>query len=180
MKHRGYVSLYRSIWNHWLWEEKPFSKGQAWIDLLLLANYKDEKFGYKDQVIEGKRGTVYRSITFLADRWGWGRDKVSRFLRQLESDGMVEVQTSTHRTTIFISNYQQFQDFGLPASVTEGDTNRQVVGSQSATGRRQVGTYNKVNNKNKLNKVNKDEGLPVQSAEEVAAAEEWFDSLDET
>lgn len=180
MKHMGYISVYRSIWNHWLWEEKPFAKGQAWIDLLLLANYKDEKFGYKDQVIEGKRGTIYRSITYLADRWGWGRDKTKRFLTQLESDGMVEVQTSTHRTTIFIRNYQYFQDFGMFPSATNEEAFRHPVDSKSSSSRRQVGTYNKVNNMNKVNKVNKEyQTISMQSAEEIAACEEWFDSLDE-
>lgn len=173
-RNMGYISVHRSIWDHWLWDDKPFSKGQAWIDLLMLANHKDDKFVYKDQVMEGKRGTVYRSLSFLAERWGWGRDKVSRFLKQLESDGMVEVYTSTHRTTITISNYAAFQDNMASPSATDGITSRRQVGSKSASGRQPVGTYNKVNNKNKVNKVNK------QSPEELAEAEAWFDSLDES
>jgi len=39
---KGWISVYRSIQGHWLWEDRPFARGQAWIDLLLQANYKDK------------------------------------------------------------------------------------------------------------------------------------------
>lgn len=97
---KGYVSIHREIMDHWIWQDKPVSKGQAWVDLILLANYKNEKFSYKDKVVEGKRGSVYRSITYLAERWGWGRDKATRFLHQLEADGMIVLDATTHQTTI--------------------------------------------------------------------------------
>ena len=40
---QGWVSVHRQIQNHWLWTDKPFSKGQAWIDMLMLANHVDNK-----------------------------------------------------------------------------------------------------------------------------------------
>ena len=39
----GWIKLHRSIQDSWLWKKYPFSEGQAWIDLLMLANYEDEK-----------------------------------------------------------------------------------------------------------------------------------------
>lgn len=179
---KGYVSVHRTIQDHWLWDDKPFSKGQAWIDMILTANYKDEKFTYKDVVIEGKRGTVYRSISSLAARWGWSRDKARRFLKQLESDGMIAVHASTHQTTISIINYGFYQD-----QVTAGvAAKRQPVGSRPSAGSQQADTYNKDNNSNKGNKKNnsksrkadsKQTGIPVQTPEELAAADDWFNSL---
>lgn len=112
---KGYVSIHREIMDHWIWQDKPVSKGQAWVDLILLANYKNEKFSYKDKVVEGKRGSVYRSITYLAERWGWGRDKATRFLHQLEADGMIVLDATTHQTTISIVNYGDYQ--GLTSTV---------------------------------------------------------------
>ena len=172
---KGYVSIHREIMDHWIWKDRPVSKGQAWVDLILLANYKSEKFAYKDKVVEGKRGTVYRSITYLAERWGWGRDKTTRFLRQLEEDGMVVVSTTTHQTTISLVNYGNYQ--GWPA--TDEATIRQEVGGKSASGRQQVGTYNKENNSNNDNKGNNFSagGAKVQTAEEIEEASRWFDSL---
>lgn len=72
---KGWIYLHRSLVDHWLWNDKPFSKGQAWVDLLLLANYEDVKIPYKGEVVTCERGVVNRSITFLADRWGWSRKK---------------------------------------------------------------------------------------------------------
>jgi hypothetical protein len=40
---RGWICLHRQIQDHWLWEDRPFSRGQAWIDLLMLANHEDKK-----------------------------------------------------------------------------------------------------------------------------------------
>lgn len=109
----GWISLHRSIQNHWLWEEKPFSKGQAWIDLIMLANYEDKKMPYKGEIITCKRGTVNLSISFLAERWGWGREKTREFLKLLESDKMVTVNATKHRTTITIENYRAYQNTDL-------------------------------------------------------------------
>ena len=172
---KGYVSIHREIMDHWIWKDRPVSKGQAWVDLILLANYKSEKFVYKDKVVEGKRGAVYRSITYLAERWGWGRDKATRFLHQLETDGMIVLDATTHQTTITIVNYGDYQ--GL--SALGGATNRQEVGSKTATGRQQVGTYNKENNSNNDNKGNNSSAGEdeVQTAEEIEEASRWFDSL---
>jgi hypothetical protein len=35
---KGFVSIHREIMDHWIWQDKPVSKGQAWVDLILLAN----------------------------------------------------------------------------------------------------------------------------------------------
>ena len=117
----GYFKVDRQIFEHWLWESKPFSKGQAWIDLIGLTNYEDKKVPYKGDVIVCKRGTVNRSISYLAKRWGWSRDKARTFLRMLESDGMVTVKATTNQTTITLLNYGKFQD----SPSTDSSTNRQ-------------------------------------------------------
>lgn len=106
----GYVYLDRHIQEGWLWEEKPFSKGQAWIDLILLANYEDKKMPYKDKIITCKRGTVNLSVLYLANRWGWDRRTVNKFLKQLQDGGSIKYKPSRYRTTIFIINYELYQN----------------------------------------------------------------------
>lgn len=39
----GWIKIHRDILYHEIWSDKPFSKGQAWIDLILLANHSDNK-----------------------------------------------------------------------------------------------------------------------------------------
>ncbi len=172
---KGYVSIHREILDHWVWNDKPVSRGQAWVDLILMANYKSQQFSYKDQVIEGKRGTVHRSITYLAERWGWGRDKASRFLRQLEADGMIVLNATTHRTTITIVNYGKYQDVQVSAL----PIGRRQVDNKPSSSRKQVGTYKKDNNVEKENKGNHSSDVQDggQSPEEIEEANQWFESL---
>lgn len=110
----GFIKLDRQLMEHWLWENEPFSKGQAWIDLLFLATHKNEKFTSGNTLIDGKRGNVYRSKTWLANRWGWSRKKVTSFLDMLQKDGMVTVKGirmgTVNGTVITIVNYGKFQD----------------------------------------------------------------------
>lgn len=146
MAAQGWVAICRAIQEHWLWTEKPFSKGQAWIDLIMLANYEDKKMPYKGEVITCERGTVNLSITLLADRWGWSRDKTRKFLRLLESDNMVTVKATTHRTTITIENYALYND--VPA------TKRRQNDSKPTASRQQADTTNNNNNINNDNNIN--------------------------
>lgn len=122
----GWIKLDRQILDHQIWIGEPFSRGQAWVDLLLLANHEDHKEVVRGEVVECKRGDVNRSIRFLAKRWNWSPNKVIRFLDLLASDGMVAVKRNTKRNTpteaITIVNYSAFQD-----SQTDGGTQNDTV-----------------------------------------------------
>lgn len=91
-----------------MWQDKPFSFGHAWIDLLLSANIKDTKFVKRSQVIEVKRGQMAISTKGFADRWGWSRGKVARFLIQLENEHQIEHQKNNVTTLITIVNYDDY------------------------------------------------------------------------
>lgn len=133
MKTGMFLKLDRGILDHWLWTKKPFSEGQAWIDLLLLANIADKKTSYKGKIITCKRGDVNYSITWLAERWKWSRDKTRNYLRLLEDDGMVTLNATTHRTTITIVNYGDFNDSVTTKNTTNTTTSRQQARQQAAT-----------------------------------------------
>ena len=130
----GYFVINRQIFDHWLWDDKPFSKGQAWIDLIGLANYEDGKTPYKGEVVTCKRGTVNRSISFLARRWGWSREKTRTFLALLASDNMVEIKATTNRTTITLINYGKYQ---LDPTTNQA-TNRQRTDSEPYKERKRI------------------------------------------
>ena len=110
---KGWISLHRQIWDNWVWKDKPFSKGQAWIDLLLMANYEDKKVLIGNQLITVKRGSFVTSVRKLCDRWGWSNTKVRAFLSLLEQDGMLIVKSDAKKTTITIVNYSDYQDSNI-------------------------------------------------------------------
>jgi hypothetical protein len=111
---KGWITLQRTITNHWIWNTEPYSKAQAWVDLLLHANHTDAKIIIKGTIIELKRGQQARSQVTLSSQWKWSRDKVKRFLHLLESDGMIEQQTSQLTSIISICNYTSYQLSATP------------------------------------------------------------------
>lgn len=113
------ILLARTIQQNFLWSDKPFSMGQAWIDLLLLAEWGDKDIVSKGEIVHLKRGQVGRSILWLADRWGWSRKRVTHFLKILEMQKMATTDSTTKGTTITIENYNKYQFDGTTEDTTE-------------------------------------------------------------
>lgn len=87
----GWIKLHRKLLGTDLWLKEPFTKGQAWVDLIGLANHEPGFIRVRGNRIEVRRGQVGWSQERLAERWKWSRKKVSNFLRELASDYQVEV-----------------------------------------------------------------------------------------
>lgn len=146
MDKNGYISLHRKIQDNWLWNEKPFSKGQAWVDLILLARWKDGKQMHRGKLCERKRGQVCCSIKWLAERWGWGWRKTRAFISSLEAEQMVSLDSTTHDTTITIENYSVYQGVCRTDSTTDSTTDDTTDSTTDSTYKNKVNKDNKVNN----------------------------------
>lgn len=158
MSKKGWISIHRSLLEHPFWECEKFTKGQAWIDIILNANHKEKKVLIKGQLIKVGRGQQIRSQVTLAKTWKWDRKTVHRFLKLLESDLMI-VQHSTHLTTIItICNYSEFQDLENNSPHLKGQVEGQVSGHAVPKCR---GTNNNVNNANNVNNKDMPENLKV-------------------
>ena len=93
-----------------LWKDKPFTRGQAWIDLLLLANHDESGFWVRGVHVAVKRGQLGYSQVSLSKRWGWSRTKINNFLKMLENEQQIKQQKSNVTTLISIVNYNQYQN----------------------------------------------------------------------
>jgi len=110
-QNKGWISLHRNIRDHWLYKEnRKFSRFEAWVDLLLEANHKDNKFPLGNEIVECKRGQLITSIRKLCDRWNWSNTKVTNFLKLLQDDEMITYFSDTKKTVITIVNYSLYQD----------------------------------------------------------------------
>lgn len=105
----GYAKIHREIFDHWLWKNKPFSQAHAWIDMILLANHKEQKVVYKNQITTISRGEFIRSRRDLAKRWGWTDSAVQRFIVFLEHDLMIIRKPNPQANHISICNYGKWQ-----------------------------------------------------------------------
>ncbi len=135
--------------NHWLWIEKPFSKFEAWIWLLLHANFKDNKVNLGFELHEVKRGQFITSQEKLSDHFGWSRQQVRSFLDLLKVDGMISHESTTKFTMITICNYDSYQ--------ASQPTNNQPKNNETTTTRQrpdnespQIKNVNNGNNEKEL------------------------------
>jgi len=105
----GWVKLHRKLQETSLWTCEKFSRGQAWVDLIMLANH-EESFFYKRGVkVDVLRGQVARSEVELADRWLWSRTKVRRFLDDLEKEQQIIQQKNNVIQILTIIKYDEYQ-----------------------------------------------------------------------
>ena len=107
----GWISLYRQLQDNRLWLLEPFTQGQAWVDLLLLANHMPGLIDKRGIRIDLKRGQCGWSELSLSYRWKWSRGKVLRFLKYLEQQEMIKTEQQINKvsTIITICNYDIYQ-----------------------------------------------------------------------
>ncbi|MCK5017402.1 MAG: hypothetical protein KAS32_10080 [Candidatus Peribacteraceae bacterium] len=108
---RGYIALYRKIQDHPFYKERrKFSKYEAWIDLLMEAQHKEEP----REVILGMNSLVcnygesLKSTRNWAGRWSWSQSKVKRFFKLLVKMKQICQKSETVTTRITILNYYKY------------------------------------------------------------------------
>ena len=123
IKRMDWIKLYLRLKHHPLWLAEPFTKGQAWVDLLMLTSYNDGFFYKRGVRIRVKRGQCAWSELGLAERWRWSRGKVRRFLDELETEQQIIQQKSNVTTLITVINYEQHQARRTPNGTAGGSPN---------------------------------------------------------
>lgn len=147
----GWISLHRSIQNHWLFQEdRKFSKFEAWIDLILIANHKDGKVMHDGQLINVKRGQKLTSLRKLGNQWSWSITKVDKFLNILHEDGMIVLKKDTKKTLVTIVNYDVYQNIDLEKRQRSNIEKNQKENKKESE-KNQKETNNNVNNANNVN-----------------------------
>jgi len=150
MPQQGWISLHRSIQDHWLWNDKPFDKARAWIDILLTANHQGNKFLLGNELVEVERGSFITSELKLMEKWGWSKTKVRNFLELLEKDNMLFKKSDRKKTTLTIVNYSVYQETG-----NHEKTTKEPLEDRKKTTKEPIeDTNNNVNNENNDNNDN--------------------------
>lgn len=107
---KGWIALHRTICDNDLWFLEPFTKAQAWIDLILNANHSDSTINIRGNMINIERGQIGWSEITMAERWKWSRNKVRRYLKWLETKQQIKQQKLYKLTSITtIINYDRYQ-----------------------------------------------------------------------
>ncbi len=119
---RGWVKIHRQLLAHPLWLAEPFSKGQAFIDLILRAAHQDHERPWRGSLRLERRGQLLTTQVSLAERWKWARRTVGDYLRSLKARDMIAIESASGKdvgwTMITIRNYDKFQSSDAFASST--------------------------------------------------------------
>lgn len=116
----GYIAVSRKLLASDLWLGEPFTRAQAWIDLIGLARWHPGTVHLRGVQFDLKRGQLAWSHVSLAKRWGWGRRKVARFLDRLESDHRIVQQKNNVTSITTILNYDVYQSSGTAKGTASG------------------------------------------------------------
>ena len=146
----SYIRLSRKIREHWIWEDAELLK--RWLDLLMLVNYSEGKFLCNGKLINVDVGEHYTSEEKLAKRWGISRKSVDKFLKLLESDGMIEIEKNrSFGTRLKVLNYKAYQGKNENLEQQKGQQKRINGNNESTTGVTTEEHQRHINNKNKRN-----------------------------
>ena len=145
MANVGWISIHRKIRDCVIWDtDEPFTRRDAWIDLLLLANHNDKDIIFDGKKITVKKGQYITSVRKLAQEWHWGNAKTLAYLRLLEECEMITRHADSRRTLITIVNYGIYQD----DNIDQRNSNRTVT---DTVAERRPTTNNNINNENNDN-----------------------------
>ena len=150
MTQKGWMPIYRRLQDHWLWQDKPFAKGQAWLDLLLLASHNENEFLFGNQIVKNEIGSFITSELKLMERWGWSKTKVRAFLKLLQDEQMIVKKSDNKKTTITIVNYSIYGNYET-AKELQKNNNKTSKKLQKDTINND-NNYNNYNNKEKIYK----------------------------
>ena len=93
----GYIKLHRSLMDNPLFNSEPFTKGQAWVALLLLTNHNKSFINAKNgKLIPVERGECGYSMVALSSIFKWDRRTVKRYIKLLENEKMVQQKIQLH------------------------------------------------------------------------------------
>lgn len=87
----------------------PYSDREAWEWMISEARWKSGTENICGKPVHLKRGQFSDSVRFMAEKFQWSKDRVTRFLKRLIEWGMIVSETRTGQYIITICNYEQYQ-----------------------------------------------------------------------
>ena len=180
----GWIKIYQSIQEHWIWQD-PL-KLKWWLDMLMLAEWKDKKVTINMKLYVIKRGQIMASVSFLRERWAYFDDEKKRripapntilkFLSLLEADGMIirDMEKLPNRITLItICNYNDYQQVKLPEdnalNNTANNTANNTLNNTANNEIEEYIEYKEIKNIKEINQRKADAAFQKPNIEEIKA-----------
>ena len=172
---KGWIALHKRLMHHWVADDKPYNMLAAWIDILLAVNWRDGRTVIGRKLLHYERGESLKSLDTWAERWGWNKSAVRRFLKLLEKDGMIRTTNETITTRITVCNYESYQDV---SNGSETETKRRRNAGETQVTPEEQDNNRTMKQKNKsvrVSKSKKDVAPPPELMEIDGFPEAWAD-----
>lgn len=156
----GFALTHRTVFDHPLFDGDAARLG-AWLWLVGKACWKPTPFDNNGRIITLERGQICVSVRQLAERWGWSKSAVDRFLTRLETETMIERKAGQGKMVITICNYGKYQDLE--------DDERDSSGTASGTAAGQQRDIKEQDNKGTIDSPPK----PPRGQGKTAMPEDW-------
>lgn len=167
----GWISLHRKFASSDAWLAETFTRGQAWVDLLMLANFADGHLRIRGIKVDLQRGEIGHALRFYAKRWQWSIGKVKRFLNELETGSQIERPENNVTTLIVITNYDEYQGDGTQ---TGSQTEHRQTRKRNTDGFADGTNKKKKNKKNNEKKKNNNPGSALTASREDLQTATWM------
>jgi hypothetical protein len=157
----GYINLHRTLLDSMIFSSQTGLK--IWIWLLLKASYRKRhvslKIGKGETTVTIERGQLLFGRYKAEEELCIDGSTIYRWIKKLEENGMISIESSNQYSIITICNYDTYQtenEIKEQPKNSRVTTNEQQMNSRRTASEQQVNTYNK---DNKVNKVNKDNNI---------------------
>lgn len=155
----GYINLHRSLLDSMIFSSQTGLK--IWIWLLLKASYQKRyvslKIGKGETTITIERGQLLFGRHKAEEELCIDSSTIYRWIKKLEENEMISIQSSNQYSIITICNYDTYQAGNetkeQPTSSRRAADEHQTS-SRRAADEQQMNTYNNINNIKKVNKDN--------------------------
>ena len=106
----NFIYVPRSIFSDESLDDGRYSRREAFLDLVQRASYEPEKvIIVKGGRVVIKRGQLAFSLRKLSEKWGWGKDKVSKTLNDFKAERRIDISKDSLTSIISIINYDLYQ-----------------------------------------------------------------------
>lgn len=129
MSNNGWIKLHRKIIDNWIWDDPE--KLRAWLDILLMVNHENKQIPFNGHIKTIHRGEKLTSLSKLAERWKWTRNRVSRFIDLLCEADMVTADRTANGTLLTVVNYSIYQNVRYTDEATNEATNEATGEAQT-------------------------------------------------
>lgn len=106
----GWIKVYRKVQDHWVFKNPDYF--HAWICIIMACNHQPEKVPIKGTFYDCDRGQSVLSLESWVKLFGrrWTMQRVRTFLKMLEADEMIQLESIKVSTRLTVCNYDEYQD----------------------------------------------------------------------